>query len=52
MSSVLEDVIVRTPKVIEHACGIIPAGFLSQIGDAILNGITACVEQLKAGLAT
>ncbi len=51
MKSVLEDVIVRTPKAIEHARGIIPARFPGQIADAILSGIKARAEQLKAELS-
>jgi serine/threonine-protein kinase HipA len=50
MKSVLEDVMVRTPKVIEHARGIIPAGFPGPLADAILNGIKARADQLKAEL--
>lgn len=51
MKSVLEDVIVRTPKVIEQARGVIPAKFPAHIADSILNGIKARAEQLKAELS-
>ncbi len=51
MKSVFEDVIARTPEVIEQVRVIVPKGFPDQIADAILNGIKTSAEQLKAELA-
>lgn len=51
MKSVLEDVIVRTPDVIEQVRSIVPAGFPAPIADTILKGIQACAEQLKTELS-
>ena len=47
MQSVIEDVIIRTPDVIEKTRNIIPKGFPPQIADSILEGIAACIGQLK-----
>jgi serine/threonine-protein kinase HipA len=51
MKFVLEEVIARTPEVIEQVRNVIPAGFPVQIADAILNGIQARAGQLKTELS-
>ena len=51
MQSVIQDVISKTPTVIEHVRGLVSPGFPSQITDSILDGIKACIEQLKAELS-
>ena len=50
MQSVMQDVIARTPEVIERVRNLVPAGFSAQIADAILDGIKAAAEQLKTEL--
>jgi serine/threonine-protein kinase HipA len=47
----MEDVIARTPKVIQQVRGMVPPGFPGQIADSILRGIKAATETLKAELS-
>jgi serine/threonine-protein kinase HipA len=51
MKSVVEDVIARTPAVIEQVRKLIPPAFPSDIADSILQGISARARQLSAELS-
>jgi serine/threonine-protein kinase HipA len=51
MKGVIEDVIVRTPAVIEQVRELIPRRFPGAIADSILQGISAHAKQLSAELA-
>ena len=51
MKGVVENVIVRTPAVIEQVRKLIPLGFRGDIADSILTGIRARAKQLSAELA-
>jgi hypothetical protein len=48
MRSVIEDVIARTPDVIQQVRKLIPSAFPGEIADSILQGISARAEQLAA----
>ena len=50
MKSVVEDVLARTPAVIEQARKLIPPRFPNHIADSILEGINARAKQLSAEL--
>jgi serine/threonine-protein kinase HipA len=50
MKSIIQDVIARTPVVVEQVRGVVPAGFPAQIADSILEGISARAEQLAVDL--
>jgi serine/threonine-protein kinase HipA len=50
MKSIIQDVIARTPVVVEQVRGVVPAGFPAQIADSILEGISARAEQLTVDL--
>jgi len=52
MKSVMEDVIARTPGVIEQVHRIVPAGFPAQIADTIFDGIKGTGRQLAEGFVT
>ena len=47
----MEDVIARTPGVIDQVRRILPTGFPAQIAGAILKGIKARAQQLATELA-
>jgi len=51
MNSVVEDVIARTPVVIEGVRKLIPTAFPSGIADSILQGINTRAKQLSAELS-
>jgi serine/threonine-protein kinase HipA len=51
MRSVLEDVIAKTPSVIQKIQGLVPKGFPPRIADSILEGIQQSAELLKSQLA-
>lgn len=51
MRTVIGETIAKTPQVIEHVRGIIPAGFPAQIADSILEGINARAAQLSTELS-
>jgi serine/threonine-protein kinase HipA len=51
MQSVMQDVIARTPEVIERVRGLVPPGFPAQIADAILHGIKTAAQQLQTELS-
>ncbi len=48
MKSVVEDLIARTPVVIDQVRKLIPSGFPGDIADSILTGISARVKELAA----
>jgi serine/threonine-protein kinase HipA len=50
MHSVIEEVIVRTPTVLQQVSGLIPRGFPARIADSILDGIKAGAEHLEREL--
>jgi hypothetical protein len=50
MQSIVQDVIVRTPEVIERGRSLVSPGFPVQIADAILNGIKTAALQLQTEL--
>ena len=50
MQDVMQDVISKTPKVIERVRGLVPPGFPTQIADSILDGIRASTKQLETEL--
>ena len=52
MRSVMEEVIARTPVVIQQIHKVLPAGFPSEIAGTILEGITATAQQLREELAS
>jgi serine/threonine-protein kinase HipA len=51
MKSVVEDVIARTPAVIERVRKLIPPVFPSEIADSMLQGLCARAEHLSAELS-
>jgi serine/threonine-protein kinase HipA len=51
MKPIVEEVVARTPDVVEQVRRIVPPGFPAPIVDAILEGINARSEQLTAELA-
>ncbi|HVZ61499.1 MAG TPA: HipA domain-containing protein [Terriglobales bacterium] len=51
MKSVVDDVIARTPAVIEQVRELIPSGFPGDIAESIFPGITARAKRLSAELA-
>ena len=51
MSAVVEDVIARTPVVLQKIQGIVPKGFPPQIADSILEGIKQSTALLKSELS-
>jgi serine/threonine-protein kinase HipA len=46
--SLLQDVIARTPAVVEKVRGELPAGFSEKVADKILGGLLAAARQLEA----
>jgi serine/threonine-protein kinase HipA len=50
MNSIIEELVVKTPSVIEKVRSLLPAGFPPQIAETILHGVHARAEQLKAEL--
>jgi serine/threonine-protein kinase HipA len=48
MRAVMDEVIDKTPNVIQQVRGLIPQGFPPQIADAILDGLKASTEHWKA----
>jgi serine/threonine-protein kinase HipA len=51
MKGVVEDVIARTPAVIERVRKLIPPVFPSDIADSILQGISARAKQISTELS-
>ena len=51
MKAVIEDVIARTPAVIQQVRTVIPAEFPAQIADSVLDGINARAEQMIVELS-
>ena len=51
MHSVIQNVIIKTPGVIEQVRGLVPPDFPAQIADSIFDGIKARSEQLKTELS-
>ncbi len=51
MPTVIEDVIARTPDVVEQVRRVIPRGFPSEIADSTLEGLRSGSETLKADLS-
>jgi len=51
MQSIVQDVIDRTPDVVKQVHAKIPKGFPAQIADAIMDGIKASTERIKAELS-
>lgn len=51
MHSVIQNVIIKTPGVIEQVRGLVSPDFPAQIADSILDGIKARSEQLKTELS-
>lgn len=50
MKVAIEDVVARTPTVIEQVCKLIPPGFPGEIADSMLQGMSARAKQLSAEL--
>ena len=46
MKTIIEDVIARTPAVIQQVRAVVPARFPAQIADSILDGISTRAEQI------
>ena len=51
MQSVIEEVIAKTPEVLQQIHSVIPRGFPLHISDSILKGVRACSEGLKKGMS-
>ncbi|MGH7972981.1 MAG: type II toxin-antitoxin system HipA family toxin, partial [Limisphaerales bacterium] len=52
MKLVLEDLIARTPRVLDQVRGALPAGFPEDIANAILEGTQCSAQQLTKELAS
>ena len=52
MKSVVEDVLAKTPAVLQQAQRLLPNGFPGLIADTIFNGIKGISRQLSEELAT
>jgi len=50
MKPVMEEVVERTPHVIQRAKNGLPSGFPRAIAEAVLNGLADCVERLQGEL--
>jgi serine/threonine-protein kinase HipA len=50
MQIVMEDLIAKTPEVIQKVHSILPGGFPARIADSILEGIKTCAAQLTMEL--
>lgn len=50
MKTIIQDVVARTPVMIEQVRGVLPEGFPARIADSIFDGIRARAEQLKMEL--
>ena len=50
MNSIIEDLVAKTPAVIEQVRNLLPADFPSQIAETILDGLCSRAGQLKAEL--
>jgi serine/threonine-protein kinase HipA len=50
MNSIIEDLVAKTPAVIERVRNLLPADFPSQIAETILDGLRSRAGQLKAEL--
>jgi serine/threonine-protein kinase HipA len=50
MNSIIEELVVKSPSVIEKVRSLLPADFPPQIAETILRGVHARAEQLKAEL--
>jgi serine/threonine-protein kinase HipA len=51
MPAVMDEVIAKTPGVIEQARALVPSPFAAHIAGSILDGVRAQAERLKAELA-
>ena len=51
MKTIIQDVIARTPAVIQQVRAVVPAGFPAQIADSILGGISTRAEQITVELS-
>jgi hypothetical protein len=51
MKPIMQDVIARTPEVIQQVRRVLPTRFPAQIADSMLEGIKAREEQLAAELS-
>ncbi|HWQ92847.1 MAG TPA: HipA domain-containing protein, partial [Clostridia bacterium] len=52
MKPILEEVVARTPEVVEQVGRMVPPGFPAPMAEAIFGGINARAEQLAAELVT
>jgi len=50
MNSIIEDLVAKTPAVIDRVRSLLPTDFPSQIAETILAGLRCRAEQLKAEL--
>ena len=50
MKSIIEDLVAKTPAVIEQVRSRLPAGFPPQVAETILDGVRSRAEQLKVEL--